>query len=83
MASLTIRNLPDDVRARLRLRAARSGRSMEAEIRAILTEASLADSRRESAEALQAWVDKAYGKRKPRSVADQLIAERRGKASSE
>lgn len=83
MASLTIRNLPDDVRERLRLRAARAGRSMEAEIRAILTEASLAESRRESAEALQAWVDKLYGKRKPKGVVDDLIAERRREASSE
>ncbi|HEX7070750.1 MAG TPA: Arc family DNA-binding protein [Rhodothermales bacterium] len=83
MASLTIRNLPDDVHERLRLRAARAGRSMEAEIRAILTEASLTESRRESAEALQAWVDKLYGKRKPKGVVDDLIAERRREASSE
>lgn len=38
MASLTIRNLDDDVRDRLRVRAAQHGRSMEAEVRAILTE---------------------------------------------
>ena len=36
MATLTIRNLPDDVRDRLRVQAARNGRSMEAEARAIL-----------------------------------------------
>ena len=83
MASLTIRNLPDDVRERLRLRAARAGRSMEAEIRAILTEASLAENRRDSAEALQAWVDKLYGKKRPKGVVDELIAERRREASSE
>jgi len=39
MAALSIRGLDDDVRERLRLRAARHGRSMEAEARAILTEA--------------------------------------------
>lgn len=36
MASLTIRNLPDDVHRALRVRAARNGNSTEAEIRAIL-----------------------------------------------
>ena len=41
MAVLTIRNLPDEVRDRLRLRAAQSGRSMEAEVRDILAQASL------------------------------------------
>jgi plasmid stability protein len=39
MAALSIRGLDDEVRERLRLRAARHGRSMEAEARAILTEA--------------------------------------------
>jgi plasmid stability protein len=36
MASLTIRNLDDKVKARLRVRAARHGRSMEDEVREIL-----------------------------------------------
>ena len=36
MAALSIRDLDDAVRERLRVRAARNGRSMEAEIRAIL-----------------------------------------------
>ena len=39
MADLSIRNLDDRVRELLRRRAASHGRSMEAEIRAILTEA--------------------------------------------
>ena len=38
MAALTVRGLDDGVRERLRVRAARHGRSMEAEIRAILTD---------------------------------------------
>lgn len=38
MAALSIRNLDDDIRERLRVRAARNGRSMEAEVRAILVE---------------------------------------------
>ena len=39
MAAVSIRDLDDDVKDRLRVRAARNGRSMEAEIRAILTAA--------------------------------------------
>lgn len=36
MAGITIRNLDDDTKARLRVRAARHGRSMEEEARRIL-----------------------------------------------
>ena len=39
MASITIRNLDDDVRTRLRVRAAGNGRSMEEEVRLILRDA--------------------------------------------
>ena len=39
MASITIRNLDDDVETRLRTRAARNERSMEDEVRLILREA--------------------------------------------
>ncbi len=39
MAAISIRGLDDRVRERLRIRAAANGRSMEAEARAILTEA--------------------------------------------
>ena len=38
MASITIRNLDNDVRTRLRVRAAGNGRSMEEEVRLILRE---------------------------------------------
>lgn len=38
MASLTVRGLDQETKSRLRLRAARHGRSMEAEVRAILHE---------------------------------------------
>ena len=38
MATLTIRGIDDELRSRLRLRAAEHGRSMEAEVRAILKE---------------------------------------------
>ncbi|MGL5808807.1 MAG: FitA-like ribbon-helix-helix domain-containing protein [Nocardioides sp.] len=39
MAAISVRDLDDDVTARLKVRAARHGRSMEAEVRAILTDA--------------------------------------------
>ena len=39
MAAISIRDLDDQVRDRLRMRAAANGRSMEAEARAILTDA--------------------------------------------
>ena len=38
MPSLTVRNLPDETHRALRVRAARHGRSTEAEVRAILEE---------------------------------------------
>jgi antitoxin FitA len=43
MATLTIRNLEPGVKERLRVRAARHGRSMEAEVRSILSEAVVDD----------------------------------------
>jgi plasmid stability protein len=39
MPSITVRNVPDDVHRALRVRAARHGRSAEAEVRAILENA--------------------------------------------
>lgn len=43
MATLTIRNVDAAVKERLRVRAARHGRSMEAEVRSILSAAMAAD----------------------------------------
>lgn len=39
MAAVSVRDLDDDVKERLRMRAAENGRSMEAEIRTILVSA--------------------------------------------
>ena len=39
MATMTIRNLDDDLKSRLRVRAARHGQSMEEEARSILRDA--------------------------------------------
>ncbi|MBW8802935.1 MAG: plasmid stabilization protein [Catenulispora sp. 13_1_20CM_3_70_7] len=38
MATIVVRNLDEEVKHQLRMRAARHGRSMEAEVRAILEE---------------------------------------------
>ena len=45
MAMLTVRNVPDEVHRALRARAARHGRSMEAEVREILESAIRAEGR--------------------------------------
>lgn len=82
MAALTIRNVPDDVRDKLRDRAEKNGRSMEAEVRAIL-EAACAPQEKMSIEEVQAWVDRLYGGRKPKNVVDDFIAERRREALRE
>ena len=80
MATLTIRNLPDEVRDRLRLRAARAGTSMEAEAREILVRASAEPLEKLSAKSLQKWVDGLYGERRPADAAGELVRERRSEA---
>ena len=83
MAVLNIRNLPAEVHRKLRVRAARAGRSMEAEARDILTRACAEAEERVLASSLQDWVKDLYGKRKPRNVTETLIAERRREAAGE
>ncbi len=83
MAVLTVRNLPDEVRDRLRQRAAHGGHSMEAEVRRILTDAAFEPERRQSAQVLRDWVRRHYGSDRPRNVVDEFIAERRREAERE
>lgn len=83
MAVLTIRNLPDQVRDRLRMRAAAAGMSMEAQARAILAEASLERAKTETPANLQKWVDGLYADDKPTSVVDELLAARRNEVRAE
>lgn len=83
MAMLNIRNLPDEVHARLRVRAAIAGRSMEAEAREILTAACPPDEPSLDGAALQEWVERLYRGRKPDGVVDALIAERRRESAGE
>jgi len=45
MAQFVVRQLEDDIKARLKLRAERHGRSMEAEVREILRVAALEENR--------------------------------------
>ena len=52
MASVTVRNLPDEVHRALRVRAAQHGRSTEAEIRDILERAARPEGRVRMGEAL-------------------------------
>lgn len=52
MAVMTIRNLDDEVRDKLRIRAAHNRRSMEAEVRAILADAVESPVERTSIEVL-------------------------------
>ncbi len=80
MAVLIIRNLPDQVRMRLRVRAAKAGRSMEAEARAILTATCASEEVRQPAGALQEWVDMLYGGKKPRKVVEAFITTDAGRA---
>ena len=83
MPVVNIRNLPTEVHSRLRIRAARAGRSMEAEARAILTAVCMESERRRSPCVLPDWVAKLYAARRPRRVVESLIAERRREAATE
>jgi plasmid stability protein len=83
MAVLNIRNIPARIHSWLRVRAARNGRSMEAEVRSILTREYEADEQKVSADRVQEWVDDLYGSDRPRGVVDDLIAERRRDGESE
>jgi len=54
VATMTIRNLDDEVKTRLRIRAARLGHSMEQEARSILRAALATESKAGTGEALVA-----------------------------
>ena len=84
MATLTVRKLPDDLHARLRLRAARRGRSMEAEVREILRQVlrNEVDAPLEP-RTLADWLDTVLGDAKPHGVVDDFVRERREEAATE
>jgi antitoxin FitA len=56
MSVLTVRNLDDDLKTRLRVRAAQHGRSMEAEAREILRESLEGEQGRE----VGTWIRKRF-----------------------
>jgi len=83
MASLHIRNVPESVRRGLRLRAARKGRSMEAEVRAILAESVKGETGQVfDPAALQGFIRGLFRGKPPR-LTDELIRERRREARKE
>jgi plasmid stability protein len=84
MGALNVRNLEEKVQRALRVRAAQSGRSMEAEAREILTAATLGQQSKAGAPELQAMVDRLYRDQpRPVGVVDELIRERRREAEAE
>lgn len=74
MAQVLVRNLPDDVVSRLKARAARQRRSLEQELRNILT-----DAARPSREDILADMDRIRGMtpKVPQSDSAELIREER------
>ncbi len=88
MATLTIRNLPDDVRDRLRVAAAKQGRSIEAEARAILQQACTSQREPISEQEVDAIVKRVQAALAPYiskkvSMVDELIAQRKQEAQDE
>jgi plasmid stability protein len=84
MAVLNIRNLSEDVHQRLRERAERHHRSMEAEARMILTEVLIAERKAApSLERVREMIEAHYGDQKPTGVVDEFIAQRRREAERE
>lgn len=77
MAVIVIRKVPDEVCERLRKRAARKKRSVEAEARAILIEAVQDADVDAAVRRVQAYVSRHYKGPRPTRVVDDLIAERR------
>ncbi len=76
MAAITVRHLPDDVHRALRVRAARHGRSTEAEVRAILEAAVKPPQRLRMGDALAA-IGRRYG------LGDEDLAVERDRAPAE
>lgn len=95
MKTITIRNVPDEDYRALRVRAAQNGRSMEAELRALIghmrasyppaqatPRPSLAEIQAATRD-LQAHFAQVFPKREPWAYVDEFIAERRAEAARE
>ena len=86
MATITIRNLPDEVRDALRIRAARNRRSMEAEARASLIEAAARPIPTESdwrVIVAEVQAEMAPYREQMSGIVESLIADRRREAAAE
>ena len=83
MPVLTIRKLPEVVHERLRVRAARGRRSMEAEARAILADAVGVGEDAALGVSLQDWVRSLYDQRPPTDVVGEFVRDRRREAERE
>lgn len=88
MATLSVRNLPDEIQTILRQRAARAGVSMEAEVRRILIQA--CTSQPPNGERLQTvlsniqrWSRQLPGMAASHSAVDDFLAERRRESANE
>lgn len=84
MHTVNIRKLPTSVHQRLRVRAAKAGRSMEAEARAIITKAVCGEVSHETPSVdLRDLISRMYDKKLPSHVVDDLISERCAEAQRE
>ena len=88
MATLTVRNIPDETLAAFRVRAAAHGKSMEAEMRDLIAKAAAErQASRPSAEdrvaRAQAIVRQAFGGQMPGDLVDDLLSDRRTEAAKE
>ncbi len=61
MGDMTVRNLPDEIHNHLRERAARNNRSVEAEVRSILTHAAIVASEEGFGQHLRKRFESAFG----------------------
>lgn len=72
MAAITIRNLPDEVVEALKARAKRNGRSMEADVREVLSRLATRDDPATSG--LERVLDERYGARRWYTTGDEIAA---------
>jgi plasmid stability protein len=74
MATLTIRNLNDEVKRKLRVRAASHGRSMEAEARLLLSQVLAAGMPKEE----ESGTARIHGRWKGKFTTDEILGMTRG-----
>lgn len=82
MATLHIRDLPEDVHAALKRQAGAEGTSMEALVRRLLGEA-IRKPRVQKPAAVQALVRRLYGGRLPEGVVEDFLEHRREETGEE